>query len=112
MAAPRNPLPDALRRQLDEAHHGLLRVHKALLDHVRTRYEAAHGPVNGPGALLQLVIHDAAFAWLRPISEFVVQIDEFVSSREPRNPSEGEALLVQARELLVPSESGTDFQRQ
>jgi hypothetical protein len=112
MADRRNPLPDTLRRQLDEAHHGLLRVHKALLDHERARYEAAHGPTGGPGALLQLVINDPAFAWLHPISEFVVQIDEFVSSREPRNPADGEALLGQARELLVPSESGTDFQRQ
>ena len=56
-------------------------------------------------------IHDPAFAWLRPISELVVQIDEFVSSREPRNPADGEALLDQARSLLVPSESGTDFQQ-
>jgi hypothetical protein len=111
MAERRNPLPDPLRRQLDEAHHGLLRVHKALLDHERARYEASNGPIGGPGAFLQLVIHDPAFAWLRPISEFVVQIDEFVSSREPRNPADGEALLDQARDLLVPSESGTDFQQ-
>ena len=112
MAARPNPLPEPLRRQLDEAHHGLLRVHKALLDHERARYEQAHGPIGGPGAFLQLVIHDPAFAWLRPISEFVVQIDEFVSSREPRNPADGEALLRQACDLLTPSESGTDFQRQ
>ena len=112
MAERPNPLPDTLRRQLDEAHHGLLRVHKALLEHERARYEADHGPIGGPGAFLQLVIHDPAFAWLRPISEFVVQIDEFVSSRDPRNPADGEALLAQARDLLVPAESGTDFQRQ
>lgn len=111
MAERRNPLPDTLRRQLDEAHHGLLRVHKALLDHERARYEAANGPIGGPGAFLQLVIHDPSFSWLRPISEFVVQIDEFVSAREPRNPADGDALLDQARSLLVPSESGTDFQR-
>lgn len=111
MAVRPNPLPDPLRRQLDEAHNGLLRVHKALLDLERARYESTHGPIGGPGAFLQLVINDPAFSWLRPISEFVVQIDEFVSSREPRNPADGEALLGQARELLVPAEAGTDFQQ-
>jgi hypothetical protein len=111
MTERRNDLPEPLRRQLDEAHRGLLRVHKALLDFERERYEAAHGPVGGPGALLQLVINDPAFAWLRPISEFVVQIDEWTSARESRVPAEGEALLAQARGMLAPAEEGEEFQR-
>lgn len=112
MTRPTNhPLPEPLRRQLDDAHRGLLRVHKALIDHERARYEQAHGPIGGAGAFLQVLIHDPHFAWLRPIPELVVRIDEFTSSREPPDLSAGEALLTQARQLLVPDEAGDDFAR-
>src|SRR5690349_1128524 len=63
------PFPDDLRRRLDLAHGGLLRVHKALLDHERVRYERERGRVGGPGEFLQIVINDPWFAWLRPVSE-------------------------------------------
>jgi hypothetical protein len=111
MAERTNPVPEPLRGQLNEAHRGLLRVHKALLDYERARYEQAHGPVSGAGAFLQLVIHDPAFAWLRPVSEFVVQIDEWTSSRDPRNLADGQALLAQARGMLTPAEEGEEFQQ-
>lgn len=106
-----NTLPDELRRRLDQAHRGLLRVHKALLDHERMRYERERGPVGGPGEFLQVVIHDPWFAWLRPVSELAVQIDEATSSRDPSDPQAAEALLRQARELIVPAEQGDEFQR-
>jgi hypothetical protein len=94
---------------LDEAHGGLLRVHKALIDHERVRYERERGPIGGPGAFLQVLIHDPWFAWLRPVSELVVRIDEFVASKETVDPMDGEALLAQARELLTPVENGAGF---
>jgi hypothetical protein len=104
-------LPDELRRRLDRAHGGLLRVHKALLDHERGRYERERGPVGSPGEFLQIVIHDPWFAWLRPVSELAVQIDEATSAREPADPQTAEALLKKAQELLAPAEQGDDFQR-
>jgi hypothetical protein len=76
-----NGLPETLRRRLNEAHGGLLRVHKALLDHERVRYERERGPIDGPGEFLQLVISDPWFAWLHPISELAVQIDEAVPAK-------------------------------
>ena len=101
-----------LRSNLDEAHRGLLRVHKALIDHEKVRYERSRGKISGPGQFLQLVIHDPWFAWLRPISELAVQIDEFTMSKEPTDPGDGEALLAQARALLVSAEEGDSFQRE
>src|SRR4051794_40984617 len=106
-----NTLPDDLRQRLDRAHGGLLRVHKALLDHERTRYEREQGRSGGPGEFLQIVIHDQRFAWLHPVSELAVQIDELLSTKEPSDPQTGEALLKKARELIAPSEQGDDFQR-
>ncbi len=107
-----NPLPDRLRERLNAAHHGLLTVHKSLLDHERVRYEQAHGKIGSSGELLQLVIGDPWFAWLRAASGAIVQIDEFLESKTPADPREGEALLAQSRTLMIPSESGNEFQRQ
>ena len=106
---PRSPEADDLHRRLNRAHAGLLRVHKALLDHERRRYELRRGPVGSPLEFLQLVLRDPWFAWLRPVSELTVQIDGFTSSREPGDPRQGEALLEQARALLVPGEAGDTF---
>jgi hypothetical protein len=101
-----------VRRKLDAAHRGLLRVHKAIIDHERTRYERSHGTVGGPLEFLQLVLNHPWFAWLRPMSELTVQIDEFTSSRETPEQALGTALLTRARELLVPDDSGEPFARQ
>jgi hypothetical protein len=104
-----NSLPDDLRRKLDEAHRALLRVHKALIDHERTRYERVRGPISGPGEFLQILIGDPWFAWLRPVSELAVQIDEYTISKDPVDPAAGEALLEQAKALLRPEEGNEAF---
>jgi len=106
------PANQPLRSRLDAAHHGLLAVHKTLLDHERMRYEQVRGRIESPGELLNLVLKDPWFEWLRPISMLVAQIDEFTESRQPTDPREGEALLTQARSLLIPGEEGTSFQRE
>ena len=103
--------PDELRRRLDAAHAGLLRIHKALIDHERARYERQRGPAGSAVEFLQVLIRDPFFAWLRPMSALIVQIDEFVMSKEPTDPADGRALLTQARALLTPNETGDDFAR-
>lgn len=104
------PLSPAARQQLDDLRHGLLRVHKALLEDARIRYEREQGRIEGSGPLLQLVLHDPWFAWLHPLSELVVQIDELLASDEP-SATDGDALINQARGLLKPDASGEGFQR-
>jgi hypothetical protein len=102
---------EPLTQQLNQAHDGLLHIHKALIDYERARYEKVHGRVESPYTLLNLLIEDPWFAWLRPISALIVQIDEFVSSKEPQDPAAGDALLAEIRNILVPNEHGTDFQQ-
>jgi hypothetical protein len=109
--APRYRLPPALAAQLGATRDGLLAVHKALLDEERVRYEREVGPVGSAGRLLQLVIHDPWFAWLHPLTELVVQIDELVAAKEPPPDGTPEALLRQARRLLSPSAEGDAFQQ-
>jgi hypothetical protein len=86
----------------------LLRLHKVLLDDERAAYERVQGRMNG-GEMLQLVIHDERFAWLHPVSELVVQVDEMLDADEPATNENARDLIAQARRLLVPSEEGDTF---
>ena len=104
------PLSQDTRLQLDDVRRGLLRIHKALLDDARIRYEREQGRIEGSGALLRLVLNDPWFAWLHPLSGLVVQIDELLASEEPTT-SDAEALLNQARALIRPDATGEGFQR-
>lgn len=105
-------LPAAVRRRLNDARLGLLALHKVLLEYERIRYERTHGRVETTGAFLQLAIGDPQFAWLRPISELVVQIDELLVSDEPGAEVDADTVMYHARKLLRADEQGDDFQRQ
>lgn len=87
----------------------LLKLHKLLLESERIRYEQAHGPIKNKGEFFQLVISDDAFSWLRPISQFIVQIDEFTSAKKPPdNPEETAAIyLEKGRLMLKPNENSS-----
>ena len=104
------PLAPTARLQLEEVRRGLLRVHKALLEDARIRYEREQGRIEGSGTFLRLVLNDPWFAWLHPLSGLVVQIDELLAADEPTT-TDGEMLLNQARALLRPDANGEGFQR-
>lgn len=104
------PLSSAARQQLEDVRRALLRVHKALLEDARIRYEREQGRIEGAGALLRLVLNDPWFDWLHPLSELVVQIDELLAADDAK-ANDGVTLLTQARALLRPDASGDGFQR-
>ena len=54
----------------------LLELHSALLEITRAAYEREHGAIQGSSAYLQLVTTDEAFAWLRPVSRLIVDLDD------------------------------------
>ena len=99
-----------MRARLVAVRHGLLDLHKALLDGERERYEAAHGKVTA-GKMLQLAFQDPQFAWLRSLSELIVRIDELLDT-EDASDADVESLLTSARTLLTPSGQSTNFARE
>jgi hypothetical protein len=105
------PVSAATRGRLGEVRRALLRLHKVLLEAERASYERGRGSVGGSGEFLQLVINDPWFAWLRPVSELIVRIDEMMDADEPATADDAESLLAQARLLLRPSETGAEFER-
>jgi len=54
----------------------LLPLHRALIEVARDDYAFAHGVAVGPTQLLQLVTDDPFFAWLKPLTSLIVEIDE------------------------------------
>ncbi|MBD3884793.1 hypothetical protein IFO70_23950 [Phormidium tenue FACHB-886] len=102
---------DTSFQQLRELRPKLLRLHKALLDSERITYEQRHGRIQSSGEFLRLVIDHEWFSWLRPISQFIVQIDEVLKAKEPVTLSQVTDLLNQARLLLQPSEDGTPMEK-
>jgi len=88
----------------------LLELHKALLEAERRAYEHEHRRVSA-GELFELVVGHEQFAWLRSLSELIVQIDEALDAEDPPTPEDTARLLGAVRALLTPSEEGDTFQR-
>ena len=110
------------QESLSQVRRTLLDLHKALIEHERAAYEKAHGAVS-PGEMLQLLIRDAAFSWLHPISELIVRVDELISNASDRRrptparpamtpdqvSAEAEILMIETRELLTAGDAPGGF---
>jgi hypothetical protein len=87
--------------ELNEVRDSLLRLHKILLDDAKRHYERLNGPIASPYALLDLVVNDPFFHWLRVLSQLVVTIDEGMEA-EPPIVSETAFALVRSRLVDTP----------
>jgi hypothetical protein len=106
-----NELTAETREQLTRVRTALLRSHKTLLDFERAGYEREHGAIANSYQFLQLVMSDPWFAWLRQLSELIVEMDELLAAKETPDQTTGAALIQNARILLTPAESGSEFQK-
>ena len=106
-----NEITEETRQQLLSLRTVLLRVHKTLLDFERQGYEREHGKIGTSYEFLNLVMSHQWFAWLRQLSELIVEMDELLAAKETPNENTGVALIQQAVMLLTPSEAGSEFQK-
>ena len=96
------------RQMLGNLRRALLDLHKTLLDWERAAYERVHGRTT-PGELLKAIMGDPHFAWLRPVSELIVRIDEGLESDAPDAALDVDAIVAHARTLIAPDEAGTPY---
>jgi hypothetical protein len=95
--------------ELKNVRNGLLRLHKALLEHEKENYEAAHGKIKTTGEYFNLVVNDAWFEWLRKMSGLIVEIDEaFDAKQEPLTIETVILLAGQVHRMLFMDEE-SDF---
>jgi hypothetical protein len=95
---------------LSELRQALLRLHKTLLDWERGGYERIHGRQTSSD-LLNALLNDPQFAWLRPISQLVVRIDELLDEKTPPMRNDVEAVVAQVRSLTTPNAEGSIYER-
>jgi hypothetical protein len=76
MHTPDDPARAALRASLREFSKNLLPLHRALINAVRDDYTFAFDQEVTPNRLLQLIQEDPFFAWLKPVTSLIVDIDE------------------------------------
>ena len=103
--------PDDFRQRLTKLREALLHLHKSLVDSERIGYEQTIGTIPSPNHFLQLLARDPWFAWLHPLSELIVAMDEALEAKEPLTRAAAEVLVAQARTMLVASEAGEGFAR-
>jgi hypothetical protein len=107
-----NPRPD-FRRQLAQLREALLALHKALVDSERVGYEQNLGTIPSANHFLKLLTDDPWFAWLQPLSQLIVAMDEALDARAktPLTAEMAAALVKRTGELLVAAETGEGFPR-
>jgi hypothetical protein len=98
-----------LKDRLEEVRQALLTLHKTLVDSERVTYEATMGAIRSPNQFLQLLTTDPWFAWLHPLSQLIVSIDEALDGKEPLTGAAVDAVVKEANILLAPSETGDGF---
>ena len=75
MHTPDTPERASLRAALRDVSKALLPLHRALIDAAKDDYAFGIAPVKPP-QLLQLLNDDPFFAWLKPLTSLIVDIDE------------------------------------
>jgi hypothetical protein len=98
------------RERLQATRRALLDLHKLLLNRQRAEYQQDHGPLTNAG-LFDLAMNDPAFAWLQPVLQIVVQIDEMLEWNDLWNDEDAGRVLDRTRALLRASETGTPFEQ-
>ena len=98
-------MKDSERRLLTDLRRALLPLHKTLLEWERKIYEREHGRKMGAGELLQIIMTAPQFAWLHPISEVIVRIDQALDGEAPDTAVDVDAIIIQARRLVAPDQT-------
>ena len=98
-----------LHQRLQALRDAVLKLHKALVDSERVSYEKTVGTIQSPNHFLQLLTTDPWFAWLQPLSQLIVSMDEALDVKEPLTPAGVDALIHQTGRLLVAAENGEGF---
>ena len=89
--------------------NALRTLHRVLVAHARRRYEQERHAVLSAGELLQLLTSDSHFAWLRSLSELIVDLDVFLEADPATSDDDASAVRAEVERLMSPAgKAGTD----
>ena len=81
---------------------GLRKLHRALVERSRRDFERQRHAVLGAGELLKLLTSDGHFAWLRELSELIVDLDIFLEVDPVPADDDAAAVRAEVERLLAP----------
>jgi hypothetical protein len=81
----------------------LRNLHRALVAQGRRELERQRGAVLGAGELLQLLTSDPHFAWLRSLSELIVDVDVFLEADPAPTDDEASTVRAEVERLIAPA---------
>ena len=101
---------------MEELAAALRDLHRALTERVRRDYEHEHHGLLSPGTFLHLLISDPRLAWIRPLSELMVDLDVFLQADPSPTEDEAAAVRTEVERFIAPepreaSESYATFAR-
>lgn len=99
MHTPDSPERAEVRAALRELSKALLPLHRHLIEAAKSDYAFGIAPVESPGHLLRLLGDDPFFAWLKPMTSIIVDIDEMV--RRDFEISDARAVASRVQEFLA-----------
>ncbi len=102
--------PDPVRDHLAEVRRALMRLHKALIDSERPRFEQRRGSAVSNTQLLGALLEDEFFQWMRPFSQLMAAMDEALFGDEPVTLDGARGFVRQAAELVQPVDAPPDDQ--
>lgn len=79
----------------------LMSLHRTLIQRARSDYEHEHGPIGSPAKLLRLLTSEPDFAWLRPLSELIVNIDEAAEFDEEARQQVSGAVRASVEQIIA-----------
>ena len=101
---PESPSPATRRARegLTNLGNSLRTLHRALVDRSRHDFERQRHAILGAGELLKLLTSDPHFAWLRELSELIVDIDIFLEVDPAPGEDDAAAVRAEVERLLAP----------
>jgi len=89
---------------LTEVADSLKELHRALLAALREEYERTQSPIGNAVAFYQLLVEDPFFAWLRPMSQLMADVDELLDGDRTPSPEEVQVAARSVQRLISPPE--------
>ena len=103
MHTPDSPERAALRAALRDLSKALIPLHRHLIESAKSDYAFGYdAPVESPGQLLRLVNEDPFFAWLKPMTSIIVDIDEM--ARRDFEPAAAREISSRVEQFLTGSQ--------
>jgi hypothetical protein len=103
-----------MKERLVAVASALRSLRRALAERARRDYEAERRSVVTPGEWLQRLTGDAQFAWLRSLSELMVDVDVFLEADPAPADDDAAAIRAEIERLLAPPSAagtGSEFAR-